>query len=198
MNVKLVVQGGKNNGAIIVINKPRYIIGRAPECNLRMDSKALSRQHAEICVQDGSVTVKDLGSTNGTYLNGDKISGEVELKNGQTLRIGPLETVVQISADMHGDRNPKVASVKDAVERVASQKSSMADTDEVDLSALFGEDGQEAGEEFQKALTTVVDWNLRQSAEHDKSLEERRKSADSREAASKTLEAMFKSSFKQQ
>lgn len=199
MIVKLVVHGGKNEGAVIVVNKPQFIIGRLPECNLRIESKALSRRHAQINVQDGSVTVKDLGSTNGTFVDGKKITEEVELKNGQTLRVGPLETTVQISAEMHGAKNPKVASVKEAVNRVANakQSSSKDDDGEIDLSSLFGEDGEEAGEEFQKTLTTVVNWNTHQEpAEQQKKNESPNQAADSREAASKTLEAMFKNSMK--
>ena len=194
MIVKLIVHGGKNEGAVIAINKPQFIIGRLPECNLRIESKALSRRHAQIDVKDGSVTVKDLGSTNGTFVDGQKITGEVELKNGQTLRVGPLETTVQISAEMHGAKNPKVASVKEAVSRVANTKQSSSNDDgEIDLSVLFGEDGDEAGEEFQKTLTTVVNWNAPQEQMEQKKNESSNKAADSREAASKTLEAMFKS-----
>ena len=194
MIVKLIVRGGKNEGAVITVNKPQFVIGRLPECNLRIESKALSRRHAQIDVKDGAVTVKDLGSTNGTFVDGQKITEEVELKNGQILRIGPLETLVQISAEMHGAKNPKVESAQEAVNRVAKQKT--VSDDEIDLAALFGEDGDEAGEEFQKGLTTVVDWNSFQEKAEQKKSENVNKAADSREAAEKTLEAMFKSSLK--
>lgn len=199
MIVKLVVHGGKNEGAVIVVNKPQFIIGRLPECNLRIESKALSRRHAQIDVKDGSVTVKDLGSTNGTFVDGKKITEEVELKNGQTLRVGPLETTVQISAEMHGAKYPKVASVKEAVNRVANAKQNApTDDGEIDLSALFGEDGAEAGEEFQKTLTTVANWNTHQAEQQPEQQkhDNPNHAADSREAASKTLEAMFKNSMK--
>ena len=195
MIVKLIVRGGKNEGAVITVNKPQFVIGRLPECNLRIESKALSRRHAQIDVKDGAVTVKDLGSTNGTFVNGQKVTEEVELKNGQILRIGPLEATVQISAEMHGAKNPKVESVQEAVNRVSKQKSD-SDDDEIDLAALFGEDGDEAGEEFQKGLTTIVDWNRHQETTEQKKRESVTKAADSREAAEKTLEAMFKSSVK--
>ena len=72
----------------------------------------------------------------------------------------------------------------------------MNDDGEIDLSVLFGEDGDEAGEEFQKGLTTVVDWNSFQEKAEQKKSENVNKAADSREAAEKTLEAMFKSSLK--
>ena len=98
---------------------------------------------------------------------------------------------------MHGAKNPKVASVKEAVNRVANAKQSSSNDDgEIDLSALFGEDGAEAGEEFQKTLTTVVNWNTHQEQAEQKKSENVNKAADSREAASKTLEAMFKNSMK--
>ena len=160
MIVKLIVRGGKNEGAVITVNKPQFVIGRLPECNLRIESKALSRRHAQIDVKDGAVTVKDLGSTNGTFVDGQKITEEVELKNGQILRIGPLETQVQISAEINKN------------------------------------DIKEHHYGIQRGLTTVVDWNSFQEKAEQKKSENVNKAADSREAAEKTLEAMFKSSLK--
>ncbi len=194
MKVNLVVQGGKNDGAIIAINKPSFVIGRAPECNLRMESKALSRTHAQIKISSDGVTIKDLGSTNGTCVDGVKITEETPLKNGQVLRIGPLNVAIQIAAEMGGAKNPRVGSVADAVDRVAAKN--QEDDDEIDLSALFGEDSNGAGEDFQKMLTTVVDFNKREDAAEKEQKEQQQHSKDSREAAERTLEAMFKSTFK--
>jgi pSer/pThr/pTyr-binding forkhead associated (FHA) protein len=49
------------------------VVGRAPECNLRLDANGLSRQHARLVLTRGGVQVEDLGSTNGTFINGKRI-----------------------------------------------------------------------------------------------------------------------------
>ena len=49
------------------------VVGRAPECNLRLDANGLSRQHARLVLTRGGVQVEDLGSTNGTFINGKRV-----------------------------------------------------------------------------------------------------------------------------
>ena len=49
------------------------VVGRAPECNLRLDANGLSRQHARLVLTGGGVQVEDLGSTNGTFINGKRV-----------------------------------------------------------------------------------------------------------------------------
>ena len=49
------------------------VVGRAPECNLQLDANGLSRQHARLVVIRGGVQVEDLGSTNGTFINGKRV-----------------------------------------------------------------------------------------------------------------------------
>jgi hypothetical protein len=49
------------------------VVGRAPECHLRLDANGLSRQHARLVLARGGVQVEDLGSTNGTFINGKRV-----------------------------------------------------------------------------------------------------------------------------
>ena len=49
------------------------VVGRAPECNLRLDANGLSRQHARLVMANGGVQVEDMGSTNGTFINGKRV-----------------------------------------------------------------------------------------------------------------------------
>lgn len=69
------------------------VIGRAPSCNLTIDDALLSREHAAISVGGERVIARDLGSRNGTYVNGVRIEDDVELHDGDRIKIGGTEVV---------------------------------------------------------------------------------------------------------
>lgn len=83
----LVVIYGDNIGRRHSLEKAELIIGRADTAHLCIDHNSVSRQHAKIAVQEGRARVNDLGSTNGTFINDDRID-EVELRDGDLLRVG--------------------------------------------------------------------------------------------------------------
>jgi pSer/pThr/pTyr-binding forkhead associated (FHA) protein len=76
------------------------LIGRGTECKLRISSGQVSRRHCLIKVSEGSVSVRDLGSANGTRLNDQPIAADVDvpIPPGSTLVVGPLKFVVQFAA----------------------------------------------------------------------------------------------------
>lgn len=74
------------------------VIGRAPECDISLPAAHLSRRHAQLQVLDGFLYVKDLGSANGTYLNGKPIT-EARVKRGDELRFDALSFGVLGPAD---------------------------------------------------------------------------------------------------
>jgi len=98
MIVQLVVASGNRTGQIIPVEMKKFIIGRADDCHLKPRSELISRYHCAILVGD-DVVVRDLGSKNGVRLNGEKISTEQKLTNGDKLVVGPLEFYVHIAAD---------------------------------------------------------------------------------------------------
>jgi DNA-binding winged helix-turn-helix (wHTH) protein len=65
------------------------LVGRGPECILAIPSGLVSRHHARIAVDGERVTLRDLGSKNGTLLGGRRVEGEVPLADGDEVRIGP-------------------------------------------------------------------------------------------------------------
>jgi serine phosphatase RsbU (regulator of sigma subunit) len=66
------------------------VLGRAPECQIQLDSNMVSRRHAQV-VREGNVFyVEDLGSGNGTFLNGKRIAGRTPLKSDDRLKLGPI------------------------------------------------------------------------------------------------------------
>lgn len=77
------------------VTRDRIVIGRKPTCDLRIPLLSVSRQHCEIKLNDGQVTVRDLGSSNGTFHNSERIQ-EQTLSPGDELTIGPVVFTVVI------------------------------------------------------------------------------------------------------
>lgn len=73
------------------------VIGRADDCGLRVLSKSVSRYHCEISLEeDNRIHLKDLGSSNGTFLNSRKIR-EAWMKAGDKLTLGPFTLILQVN-----------------------------------------------------------------------------------------------------
>ena len=68
-----------------------FTIGRSPQADLQIDDAFASGRHARIYERDGGFFVDDLGSTNGTYLNGKRVRGEQRLRNDDRIQIGDTE-----------------------------------------------------------------------------------------------------------
>jgi len=76
-------------GREIPLPDGEHLIGRGEECRIRSDSKRVSRHHARVRVTPDRVLVDDLGSRNGTWVDGRRIEGTAELAAGATVRVGP-------------------------------------------------------------------------------------------------------------
>ena len=83
----LIILGGPRKGARFLIDADVTKIGRAPENDIFLDDITVSRRHAELHREQKKFLMKDLGSLNGTYLNGSVVS-EGDLRSGDELQIG--------------------------------------------------------------------------------------------------------------
>ena len=66
------------------------MVGRDADCVVRIDSVTLSRRHAQIVVTNGEATVEDLGSKNGTHVNGRPVTELVALRDGDQIEVGSV------------------------------------------------------------------------------------------------------------
>lgn len=78
--------------------KATTVVGRGGDCDLTIDDVSLSRRHAQISIEGGMLRVRDLGSANGTFANGNRIREGV-LRQGDELRFGSRAFVVVAPAD---------------------------------------------------------------------------------------------------
>ena len=90
----LVVTQGPLTGTSLPLREAGTVIGRNPECALVLDDDFASGRHAKIMHRDGAWFVEDLGSTNGTFLGSERLTGPVRVEVGTTLRIG--KTVIEL------------------------------------------------------------------------------------------------------
>ena len=94
MNVRLVIdRGGQRK--VVPIRQDQAIIGRSHGNTVRIPSAEVSRQHCRLSKKDGLVRVRDLGSVNGTLLNGRRISEEEIVRPGDSVEVGPVTFVVE-------------------------------------------------------------------------------------------------------
>ncbi len=106
--MKLTYASGEHTGRAIEIEGRRMVVGRGADCDvvLREDSE-VSRRHAAFEPQlGGTFVLTDLGSTNGTFINGHRITGSVSLRGGESVRIGETTFRVEGQAAPAGGPQP--------------------------------------------------------------------------------------------
>jgi anti-anti-sigma factor len=91
ITARLIVQDGRSAGKSVSIPGPRFVIGRGPDCDLRVRSATVSRAHAVIERRGVRLYLRDLSSTNGTILNGRPLRDrEAEVQDGDRISVGKL------------------------------------------------------------------------------------------------------------
>ncbi len=88
----LVVQRGPGAGSRYLLDSDLSTVGRHPESDIFLDDITVSRRHVEFRREDQEFRVRDVGSLNGTYLNGDRVD-DAELQNGDEVRIGKFRLI---------------------------------------------------------------------------------------------------------
>jgi anti-anti-sigma factor len=99
----LIVRMGSNKGRTVPVVGPRFVIGRQRDCQLRLGSPMVSKFHAAIERRDGRIVLADLGSTNGTVLNGRLLRGnEADVHDGDRIQVGPVVCTLATVAHRQG------------------------------------------------------------------------------------------------
>lgn len=122
MRVSLKVIGGKNDGREISISVPRFIIGRGETAHLRPASDLVSREHTAVEIGDGKVIIRDMGSRNGTFVNGVRITTPHEGRAGDSIRVGRLLFELLLDPVKSGLKKPPIANIAEAAARTANSK----------------------------------------------------------------------------
>ena len=133
VDLTLVLKQGPARTRSLRIRTAETLIGRSRECDVCIPSAAVSRRHCLLCIASGTVTIEDLSSHNGTFLNKERVASKTVVKPGDQLQIGPLLFTIQFgptaaAETMQGPRTPAADTQrrKEAKDLMRSTKSSPA------------------------------------------------------------------------
>jgi predicted component of type VI protein secretion system len=119
---KLVVLNEGLTGQSFELKADKTTIGRVDDNGFQLAVGSVSSHHCEILLQGSEVVVRDLNSTNGTFINGQQVTKDAVLKPGQTLKLGQVEMRLENGAP------PAGASAPSQAEPVAPIKKPLATT----------------------------------------------------------------------
>jgi pSer/pThr/pTyr-binding forkhead associated (FHA) protein len=109
MNAKLRVLSGHLVEQTIEVHHGKFLIGRADDCQLQCESPFLSRHHCVVLLDEFTLRIRDLGSKNGTFVNGRRIGsgegvGETILVDGDAVRTGEISLEIALDCSTRGGR----------------------------------------------------------------------------------------------
>lgn len=106
---KLQVLSGSSAGQTYELKVETTTVGRVEDNAFQIADPSVSSHHCEILLKGSEVVIRDLNSTNGSFINGEKIS-EAALKPGQTLRLGQIELRIDDGSPLPAATAPKSAT----------------------------------------------------------------------------------------
>ena len=133
MEVKLVSANGEDAGRETPLQRAKFFIGRADDCHLRPEDDSVARHHCVVLVEEEFIAIRDMGSKTGTFVNGDRLAGELELKDGDRIRVGEREFDLRLdSGEVEKESEPPApqAASPDEAESPAKDDSDLHATGE--------------------------------------------------------------------
>src|SRR3954462_5161709 len=120
----LVVLSGSNVGEVYRIEKDQVVIGRGDKVDLRLVDEGISREHVRLSREEGRIVLEDLGSTNGTYCNGQRVARQ-PLAEGDKILIGSttiLKFGYQDKLDEMFQRQMSESALRDGLTRAFNKR----------------------------------------------------------------------------
>lgn len=105
---RLVLRAGPTPGKVFPLEKDEMFIGREANSDIVINDPEVSRKHARLFVQGGNMILEDLGSTNGTSVNGQRLTGPYVLRAGEIVTLG--EKITLLFESVASDPNATMAS----------------------------------------------------------------------------------------
>lgn len=145
LDAKLIFPAGAANVSEIVIGQTEVVLGREKECSVILTDKKASRRHVSFKRDGVNILIKDLGSANGTYVNGSRVI-ERQLAGGDVIRIGSSEFTFQAeSKEFKAQAQELMQVASESTDSQAGSSSPSIDGVAFDTSALEAAQGASAG-----------------------------------------------------
>ncbi len=119
MKARLIERGAdEKQTREIPITQTELLIGRGADCDLRLPVPDVSRHHCLIRLMNENAFLEDLGSSNGTYLNGQRVRSQTQLNSGDLIQLGECQFIVDLGdlgwADLglQANADPAAATVR--------------------------------------------------------------------------------------
>jgi pSer/pThr/pTyr-binding forkhead associated (FHA) protein len=135
MKVKLRIVQGRPEGKSMLFPRGEYVFGRGTECHVRPNSDWVSRQHCLLRITAEGAFLRDLGSRNGTLINGTRLVEECRLIHGDQVQVGPLvfEVVLEDSVEIPPTAPVKAPEVVERTPAVGDTEVRSLDTAEIEM-----------------------------------------------------------------
>jgi pSer/pThr/pTyr-binding forkhead associated (FHA) protein len=106
----------------VLLGEGEVVIGRSSYCSLVLDQETLSRVHASLQVVDEGIEISDLGSSNGTFVNGVAISKPTRVRPGDDIRLGNVKIWIEVASARVSAATDRFAPVRLKTEAELTQE----------------------------------------------------------------------------
>ena len=114
----LLIRSGQQTGRVLEVTGERFVIGRDDDCDLQLMDEKISRKHASLVTHaDGRVILQDLGSTNGTFIDEQRVTQPTEVRGDEQVRVG--DTMLVVSAEQPSGTPTTIGLMPSGVARPA-------------------------------------------------------------------------------
>jgi len=147
----------------VEVTRSETMFGRGPECDLALTDRSVSRQHATVVLREGGPVIRDLGSRNGTWVNGLRVGTDRRLRQGDRIRLGCYSIVVAEITDSI-DRDDGWLAIQSALLVKASTSGRIREADEIlfrlaeAIETRLSLEERFSADVFDAALAAVIDY----------------------------------------
>ncbi|MBN1207567.1 MAG: FHA domain-containing protein [Myxococcaceae bacterium] len=153
--LKLIIEDDEGRKTVVPFVREEITIGRQEGNTIRLTERNVSRRHARLLRQNGHVVVEDLGSSNGTRINGERISGQSAVKDGDLIQIGDYDLALQSDAAAATARMRPAPAAQEASDSEASASEPETETETPVQEDEAGANGAANGEQRRHSTAII-------------------------------------------
>ncbi len=146
METQLLAESDHGTLADVRVRRLPSVIGRRQRCTVRLTSRAVSREHCVIERCDGAIVVRDLNSSNGTFVNGERVVASRAVRHGDVLELGNVRFRLNLTAFLGGNGEDDVL------------RTPLAEFTQIDFPPPEAFDVAAASEEVEDERQTHTNW----------------------------------------